>query len=72
MDLYRYFHPHYSPRLKNTPIRLLELAELELAAIELKKAIERAAIRVANHPIGGIQADHFTQLLVAANRYIQL
>ncbi len=68
MDLYRYFHPHYSPRLKNTPLRLQELAELELAAQELKRALERAEMRVKKNPVvAGITGDHFSEILVAAN-----
>lgn len=68
MDLYRYFHPHYSPRLKNTPLRLQELAELELAAQELKRALERAEARVKNNPgFAGITPEHFSEILIAAS-----
>ena len=35
MDLYRYFHPHYNPRLRKVPLRLQELAELEQKQSEL-------------------------------------
>jgi hypothetical protein len=45
MDIYRYFHPHHNPRLRTTPIRLQELNELEEAARELRRAIERAGLR---------------------------
>lgn len=45
MDLYRYFHPHHNPRLRNTPLRLQELAELQQAAVELTRALKRAFIR---------------------------
>ncbi len=45
MDLYRYFHPHHNPRLHKIPVRMQELAELEQAAIELGRAVNRAEIR---------------------------
>jgi len=45
MDLFRYFHPHHNPRLRKVPPRLQELGELELAARELQRAIQRANIR---------------------------
>ena len=46
MDLYRYFHPHHNPRLRKTPLRLQEVAELQQAAIELTRALKRAQIRM--------------------------
>jgi hypothetical protein len=46
MDLYRFFHPHHNPRLRNRPVRLQELSELELAAKELYRALERASVRM--------------------------
>ncbi len=46
MDLYQYFSPHFNPRLLKTAPRLQELDELKQAAIELKKAIKRADLRV--------------------------
>ena len=64
MDLYRYFHPHHNPRLKNAPLRLQELGELEQAAVELKLALERAELRTSVAPVGGIKGEHFTDLLV--------
>ena len=48
MDLFRYFHPHYHPRLRRVPLRLQELGELELAAKELSRAVRRAQIRSEN------------------------
>lgn len=45
MDIYRFFHPHYNPRLLNSPLRFQELGELLLASNELKKAVKRANIR---------------------------
>ena len=65
MDLYRYFHPHHNPRLKNTSIRLQELGELGQAAVELKRALERAQIRATNRPSGGIRQEHFEDMLTA-------
>ena len=65
MDLYRYFHPHHNPRLRNTCLRLQELAELEQAAAELNRAVRRAKIRGRNVPVGGIREEHFDELLSA-------
>jgi hypothetical protein len=62
MDLYRYFHPHHNPRLRKHPLRLQELGELQLAACELHKAIERAEIRSANSPLSPITEEHFAEL----------
>lgn len=45
MDLFRYFHPHHNPRLRKVPPRLQELGELELAAKELLRALQRTQIR---------------------------
>lgn len=67
MDLYRYFYPHYSPRLRNVPLRLEELSELKLAAEELRKALERAEIRSETAPTPPIRKDHFSEILVAIN-----
>lgn len=69
MDLYRYFHPHHNPRLRATPLRIQELGELEQAATELARALERAALRSSLAPIGGISGEHLEQILEAA-RYI--
>ena len=65
MDLYRYFHPHHNPRLKAIPLRLQELGELEQAATELKRALERAKLRTARHSVGGIRPDHIDEILIA-------
>lgn len=69
MDLYRYFHPHHNPRLRAVPLRIQELGELEQAATELARALERAALRSGHAPVGGISAEHLEQVLEAA-RYI--
>ena len=65
MDLYRYFHPHHNPRLAHKPLRLIEIAELQQAASELKKAIERSQTRTVNAPIGPIREHHFENLVTA-------
>ena len=65
MDLYRYFHPHHNPRLKATPLRMQELGELEQAAAELKRALERAMLRAGENSVGGIRDEHFGEILVA-------
>lgn len=67
MDLYRYFHPHYNPRLRTTPLRLQEIGELEQAASELQRALERAELRTGNSNVGGIRREHFSEVLEAAN-----
>lgn len=48
MDIYRYFHPHFNPRLRSIALRQQELNELEQGAIELKRALERADTRFQN------------------------
>jgi hypothetical protein len=65
MDLYRYFHPHHNPRLRNVPIRLQELGEIEQAAIELRNAVRRAEIRSEHAPAGNITNEPFGEVLVA-------
>lgn len=70
MDIYRYFHPHHNPRLFSTPLRQQELSELEQAAAELKKALERARLRTERAPAGLILPSHFTDLLKAI-RFIE-
>lgn len=86
MDLYRYFHPHHNPRLRNEPLRLQELSELEQAASELKKAVKRAEIRCQTktskessteeelertRAMGGIKKEHFSQVLVALEYVVE-
>lgn len=71
MDLYRYFHPHHNPRLRHVPLRLQELSELEQAAIELKKALQRAEIRAASASIGGIREEHFAELVLAIDYIVE-
>ena len=68
MDLFRYFHPHHHPRLRQVPLRLQELGELELAAIELGRAIRRAQIRSENrftpttHPTSEITPERLEEI----------
>lgn len=65
MDIYRFFHPHHNPRLHKTPLRQQELSELEQAASELRKAIERAQTRTARKSSGPILPEHFNDILKA-------
>jgi hypothetical protein len=65
MHIYRFFQPHHNPRLLVTPIRQLELSELEQAASELRKALERAQQRTAKKPVPPLMSEHFTDLLKA-------
>ena len=55
MDLYRFFHPHYNPRLRGVPLRLQELSELHLAAVELTDALKRAELRPAPPPVNELK-----------------
>ena len=71
MDLYRYFHPHHNPRLRNTPLRMQELGELEQAAIELSKAIKRAEVRSSSSPMATFRKEHFTEILLAAQYLVE-
>ncbi len=65
MDIYRFFHPHHNPRLHSTPLRQQELSELEQAAAELRKAIERAQARTSRRQAGLILPGHFDDILKA-------
>ena len=71
MDLYRYFHPHHNPRLRGVPLRLQEVAELEQAATELQRALERAKLRLESAPVGGIRQEHLSEILVAAEYLVE-
>lgn len=70
MDIYRFFHPHHNPRLHSTPLRQQELGELENAASELRKALERAQKRTERGRPGRILPSHFTDILKAA-RFVE-
>ena len=65
--LYRYFEPHFNPRLRLLPIRYQELGELEQAALELRKAIRRARVRTEISPVGPINSTHFDNILAAVD-----
>ncbi|MCO6432581.1 MAG: hypothetical protein J5J00_17145 [Deltaproteobacteria bacterium] len=65
MDIYRFFHPHHNPRLHSTPLRQQEIGELEQAASELMKALERAQKRSFRNPKPPIMPEHFTDILKA-------
>jgi hypothetical protein len=67
MDLYRYFHPHHNPRLRNQPLRHQEVGELEQAAIELGKALERAELRQRLVPVEQIKTERFADLRSAVD-----
>ena len=71
MDLYRYFHPHHNPRLRNVPLRLQELGELEQAAVELHKALKRAEVRTGEAATGPIKKEHFNQIRVAMDYVVE-
>lgn len=70
MDIYRFFHPHHNPRLHSTPLRQQELSELEQAASELRKALERAQSRTMRKPAGAILPGHFADI-IKAMRFVE-
>jgi hypothetical protein len=70
MDIYRFFHPHHNPRLVNTALRYTELSELLQAAVELRKALERAQQRTSRQAIPPILSEHFTDI-IKAERFIE-
>lgn len=65
MDLFKYFHPHHHPRLRNVALRLQEISELGQASEELKRAVQRAKLRCENAPVGGITPEHFADIILA-------
>lgn len=71
MDLYRYFHPHHNPRLRKKALRLHELNELALASKELLKSLQRAKLRTVDSPIGPIKAEHFDEIILAAEYILE-
>ncbi len=71
MDLYRYFHPQYNPRLRTVAMRLLEINELEQAARELRNAVDRASVRTEVAPVGQIRAKHFSEICIALDYVIE-
>jgi hypothetical protein len=71
MDLYCYFHPHFNPKLRNVPPRMLEIGELEQAAQEFRCALERGRVRSENTPAGPIKSEHFQELVAALDYVIE-
>jgi len=65
MHIYWFFHPHHNPRLHSTPLRQQELSELEQAASELRKAVERAQQRTSKKPVAPIMDLHFNDIVKA-------
>ena len=65
MDIYRFFHPHHNPRLLSTPLRQHEISELEQAASELIRALERAKQRCERRPSPPILPNHFKDVIKA-------
>lgn len=65
MDIYKFFHPHHNPKLHATSLRQQELSELEQAASELRKALERARERTRRRPKTPILPDHFNDIIKA-------
>ncbi len=70
MDIYRFFHPHHNPRLHSTPLRQQEISELEQAASELLKALERATQRTKRRTVAPILPEHFTDI-IKAMRFVE-
>ena len=70
MDIYRFFHPHHNPRLHNRAVRQQELGELEQAAAEMRKALERAKKRAERQPSPPILPQHYTDIIKAA-RFVE-
>jgi hypothetical protein len=70
MDIYRFFHPHHNPRLHSTPLRQQELSELEQAAAELRKALERARRRTKRRAVSPIMPEHFDDVIKAV-RFVE-
>jgi len=65
MDIYRYFHPHHNPRLNSTPLRQVELVELEQASSELKKALIRARSRLEKGATPPLLPSHMSEVIKA-------
>lgn len=70
MDIYRFFHPHHNPRLHSTAVRQQELSELEQAAAELRKALERAQQRTVRKAAAPILPSHFVDM-IKAMRFVE-
>ena len=69
--LYQYFQPHHNPRLRLIPIRMQELGELEQAAKELRRAIQRAQLRTEYAPVGEITRGSYVPALEYLDQAIE-
>jgi hypothetical protein len=65
MDIYRLFHPYHNPKLRVTPVRQLELCELEHCAAEFLKAMIRFQDRLQRKPVTPIMSEHLTDVIKA-------
>ncbi len=65
MDIYRFFHPHHNPRLLGTAPRQQEIGELEQAASETLKAVQRIQHRSTRRPVAPILPQHFSDIIKA-------
>jgi hypothetical protein len=65
MDIYRFFHPHHNPRLLSTAPRQQEIGELEQAASETLKAVQRIQQRCTRRPAAPILPQHFSDIIKA-------
>jgi hypothetical protein len=72
MDLYQYFSPHFNPRLLKVSPRLQELDELKLAALELRKAVKRAALRMARAENQNVNTEEVNELKLALDYTVEL
>lgn len=72
MDLYRFFHPHHNPRLRQKRLRLQEISELELAAKELHRALKRASLRMSSLNSNALDKQVVMQLLDSAADSVEL
>ncbi len=72
MDLYRFFHPHHNPRLRQKGLRLQEISELEIAAKELHRALKRASLRMSSSESKISNPEISTQLLDSAADSVEL
>ena len=61
--LFQYFQPHHNPRLRLVPVRMQEIGELEQAAKELRRAVQRAQLRTEYAPVGDITREAFVPAL---------
>jgi len=65
VHIFSFFQPHHNPRLLGKQIRQIEICELEQAAAELLRAVQRAKERVVRKPVDQIEDQHFDQVASA-------